>query len=622
MKRLPAAVFAALVAATVAAFFITQHLKVQNPFINGLPRADPKAINPIAGRVCLDAAGKRVSFKRTTVNFYLQTQPQTVDVFVFNSDGIQVATAGPGRFMREGPNHRASFTWNGRLSDDQIAPDGTYYLKASLPSEDRTLPVGTVTVTTQPPRPEVTNVWLTGAKRTADVAPILSPGLEATTVTVHYTRWDDRDARIEVYRTDLPGGPRVVFAYGANPRYGIAPWNGEIDGRPAPAGTYLIGMRVTDQACNVGRFPIVTDPPPGSTPHAGVTVRYLAAQPPLEPTPAGSSATVLVDSRRRPYTWALFAAGSPKVLAHGAVNATQAATPAGVILHVHLPGPGAGLYEVAIHAGPHSTIVPLIASARATATPAKVLVVLPALSWQGANPVDDTGDGFPNTLSVTGDTIELERPFADGLPAGLPDEIGVLRYLASQHESFDLTSDVALAEGAGPSLAGRTGVLLDGTFTWLPASVAGSLRSYVQAGGHVVAIGVGSLQAQAPLRAASGPAGPTAGPAAALATDPFGARHGALVPRTTALITMLDDGLGIFSSLPAISGFDSYQPITPPAAKRTSEAGVALGVPAVTGFTAGRGSVVEVGLAGFGSALARNVDAQGLLTNLWHLLSR
>ena len=38
MSRLPTGAFAVLVAATIAAFFITQHLKVTTPLIQGFPR--------------------------------------------------------------------------------------------------------------------------------------------------------------------------------------------------------------------------------------------------------------------------------------------------------------------------------------------------------------------------------------------------------------------------------------------------------------------------------------------------------------------------------------------------------------------------------------------------------
>ena len=44
------------------------------------------------------------------------------------------------------------------------------------------------------------------------------------------------------------------------------------------------------------------------------------------------------------------------------------------------------------------------------------LVVLPALTWQGVNPVDDTGDGLPNTLRA-GTPVALDRPLVDRSPS-------------------------------------------------------------------------------------------------------------------------------------------------------------------------------------------------------------
>ena len=60
-------------------------------------------------------------------------------------------------------------------------------------------------------------------------------------------------------------------------------------------------------------------------------------------------------------------------------------------------------YELALRSGVHATSVPVVAHA---SRPARVLVVLPALTWQGYNPVDDDGDGLPNTLS-SGQPIKL-----------------------------------------------------------------------------------------------------------------------------------------------------------------------------------------------------------------------
>ena len=55
MRWLRPVVFGALVLATVGAFFVTQHLKIATPLINGYPHPDPAAFNPVSGRICVDS---------------------------------------------------------------------------------------------------------------------------------------------------------------------------------------------------------------------------------------------------------------------------------------------------------------------------------------------------------------------------------------------------------------------------------------------------------------------------------------------------------------------------------------------------------------------------------------
>lgn len=600
MTRLPVAVFATLVAATVGAFFVTQHLKVKNPLINGSPRPDPPAINPVAGRVCRDLVGRRVSFKRTKLNFFLQSRSDNVGVYVVDSDGDIVDAIGS-RYMLV--NRRYTFTWNGHETDGQVAPDGTYYFRIALQAENRTFELTDqpVRVITTLPRPDVERV-------SPDVV-----GPPGHPVTIRYRPGRFHNADIVIYRTDVRGKPVKVKAIGINGRRGTAVWDGLIRGRPAPAGTYLVGLDVTDQACNPGRFPVVLPPPAGSTPHAGVTVRYLAAQPPLAPVTAGAEASVLVDSRRRPYTWKLFRAGAPKVLARG--RSIQGA----YTLHVRIPANGAGLYALSLRSGSHRTVVPIAAAAGGRRAAARVLVVLPALTWQGANPVDDLGDGLPDTLSA-GDQIRLARPLADGLPPGFDEELALLTYLDRHRIAYQLTTDVALAEGAGPALSGHTGVVLDGSLVWLPSNLGAPLRAFAQDGGTVLSLGTGSLQAQARLSPSA--AGPTAGPPRPLVPDPFGARHGSLLKTAGALITVLGDRLGLFGATIAFPGYFAAQTISPPNGAPASLAGIGAGAPSITAFRLGRGTVVEVGLQGFASGLAHNVDAQELLRAVWRRLVR
>lgn len=624
MKRLPAGAFAALVVATVAAFFVTQHLKVENPLYNGSPRADPPAINPVSGRRCTNLVGRRVSFRRSRLGFFLQARSDTAAVYIVDSDGDIVATVSSGRYMVR--DHYSFFTWNGREYGGRAAPDGTYYFKLVVPSEDRsfTLTTTPVQVITSRPRPRVTQVGLAGSitAKPRAATPIVSP--PGTPVAIRYVRGAYRSAFIQIYRTDLPGRPRLVKSFRVAPRRGRAVWNGLIAGRPAPAGTYQVGIFVTDQACNPGRFPVVVPPVAGSTPHTGVTVRYLAVQPPLTPVAAGSSATVFVDSRRHPYTWTLYRSDLRRRVGHGSVGAARAGGGAGVSLSVPIPPLGAGLYKLAVRSGANRTVVPLIASAGGRRAAAHVLVVLPALSWQGQNPVDDDGGGLPSTLAA-GAQIDLQRPLVDGLPAAFGDESALLAYLDRRHLAYQLTSDLALAEGVGPPLSGHTGAVLDGPMTWLPAGLVTALHAFAAGGGRVLSLGVHSLEATAALHTVTSAgvgrlvAGP---PSSAHAVDPFGADHGSVAPVGGQLITVISDPLRLFAATSgAFSGFASAQTITPPNGVPASLAGTTNGTPSITGFRLGHGTVVEVGLPGFAARLSADFDAQQLLQRAWQLLS-
>ncbi|WP_249011317.1 FlgD immunoglobulin-like domain containing protein [Conexibacter sp. DBS9H8] len=612
--RVPATLFGLLVLATVGAFYLTQHLKVQNPLINGNPRADPAVINPVAAGVCADAAGKRVSFRHTRLGFYLQTHSDVVTVQVLNGEGQVVATmGGSGRYIRAGFDRYAFFTWDGRLADGARAPAGVYTFLVSLAHQDRTVPVTGASVRVQygRPRPQVTAVTVSGRGALTGPpgsTPTFTPG--RATATVHLDTRHDLGVRILVYRAGANGSHplQLVQSFGVNPRL-PAVWNGLINGRPAPAGSYLLGAAVTDASCTTGQFPPVTDPAPGSTPGAGVNVSYLSATPPLEPVAAGALAAVDVNSGGAPYRWLLRRAGAAAVIFRGT-------NPGAATMHVRLPR--LGLYTLTVTAGRQATSVPLVASGTGAAASAPVLVVLPALSWQGANPIDDNAGGLIDTLA-DGAQVSLERPLVNGLPAGLADEAALLSSLDAAHRVYDLTTDVALAEGVGPTLRGRHGVLLDGAFTWLPTQLAGRLGAFVRGGGAVFNAAVHSLTQTAAL--VDGQSGPAAGPARGLAADPFGVRHGALSATAGALITPFTDGLGIFSTA-AVFPFSTYQALEPPGGRVSALAGVAPSAPAVIGFHLGAGTVVEAGLPNFGLSLIRSVDSQELLARVWQVVLR
>ena len=474
MRRLPAAALGTLVVATVAAFFFVQHLKVTTPFFAGEPRPAPEFINPVDAGVCR-IKGIPTSYRRTRISFYLLNRSDHVNMYIVDADGNDVDQVASDRYMpkKTATNSltvRRLFYWNGRGYNGSVVPDGQYYFRVALIDQGRTIDVGPpVTVQTTPPHPEVYKV-----------TPQVITGGQP--VTISFRGNEGFRSEVLVYRTDLPGPPRLVYKFPTplHP-HGTATWDGLIDGSPAPAGTYLIGLRTTNRSCTTNRFPVVIPPQPGTTPHAGVTVRYLAAAPPMTPVAAGQRAIISVDSRGRPYRWTLSLPNARKPVASGPGT--------GVALHVRLPKSGPALYVLYLRSGGYRTAVPVVASAAPSSRPPKILVVLPALTWQGLNPVDDVGsspydgDGLPNTLTA-GVPIELtNRVLANGLPAGLGDIEGLLAFLAKEKMPYDLTTDLGLAEGVGPGLNSYRGVVLAGDEMWLPQSLATDLREYAQGGG-------------------------------------------------------------------------------------------------------------------------------------------
>lgn len=602
MKRLPVAAFGTLVVATIAAFFITQHLKSNTPLIAGITHPQPFSN---------DGDGCR---HRTFINFYLLHRSDSVSVFVIDADGNVVQTVASGVEMRKPtPEHaktRRTFYWYGREADGQLAPNGTYHFRVALGGQGRIVDLAQypVLVDTVPPQLAVTSA-----------VPSQLPAPGATPATIHFTGSKGRGGYLLIYRTDLGGPPQLVDTRKIpftklRPRGYTKTWNGFVHGRPAPAGTYVMGLKVTDRACVTGTFPAYLPPQAGTTPHAGVTVSYLAAEPPLDPVPSGSFAVAGVEAGQQTYHWALRSvSGKRKPIARGSGTSTS--------LRVRLPGRSAGLYELAIRAGGRRTVVPMVA--RAQASDHHILVVLPALTWQGENPVDDNFDGFPDTLSAGG-PIVLHRPLINGLPAGFTGEAALLAYLDRVGMPYDLTTDVALADGSGPALAGHTGIVFAGPEQWLSAALAPALRTYVEQGGRVLSLGAGSLERTAVVKQT--PAGLQAlAPSPPAATDVLDARRGPLVSHNTEAIVNIRDQLGIFNGTSGtFSGFGSFEPILGVAApaRIVSAAGTTVQTPSIVGYRLGSGVVVDVGLPAFTASLTHDVDTQELLRRLWTIFSR
>ncbi len=143
------ALFAALVVATIAAFVISQHLKVTTPFISGVRGPDPVAINPLNGPTsCPDSvAGHPVSQRFTTVSFYILHRVDNVNVYVVDQLNTPVRTIASNVFMRKpkAPTARGFgavtkyFIWNGRNNSGQPVAPGSYYFHVHLIHQQRTI---------------------------------------------------------------------------------------------------------------------------------------------------------------------------------------------------------------------------------------------------------------------------------------------------------------------------------------------------------------------------------------------------------------------------------------------------------------------------------------------------
>ena len=630
MSRIQIGGIAALIIATVAAFFIVQHLKIQTPLINGQPAPAPSAFDPVNGvsgpgepRGCYSRPPKGqlpvpVDYRHVYVTFYLQHQPDHVAVYIVDTAGDVIDTLKTNYdFPRTGVrNPPGAFVWNGHdQNTGTTAPHGTYYYKVVFQSQSRTVQIAKpIKLVTTLPHPKVVRVspslispvGATGASGAAATAPSLAPAT-ANETRFTYTGTAGTRAYAEIIRTDLPGGPRVVYSFKLPPHGHTAIWNGRIHGQPAPAGTYLIGLQAIDAACHVGTFPAEMPPVPGTTPHAGVTVRYLAALVPNTAVPAGDDATVYVDSRRHAYSWKLFLAGRPRVLASGQSSS--------YVLRVPLPATGPGLYGLSLSYPGHHAVVPLVASAPAGATPHAVLVVLPALTWQGLNPVDDEHDGIPNTLA-SGGPVQLERPLVSGLPSDFADVEALLEELDQAGFHYDLTTDLGLVSDPVATLQRYHGIVFAGSEMWLPSSLGETLKDYVSAGGHVLAIGTRSLVRSVTVRGSE-----AVDPTAPAAADAFGAKHGAIVTGNKSLAFKFSDPLGLFSTgSGAFSGLSQFQIIAPPAGSVASTLGIARDQTAIVGFKLGSGAVVEIGLDDFGLRLVADADFRALLARTWRLL--
>ncbi|TML96754.1 MAG: hypothetical protein E6G10_26280 [Actinobacteria bacterium] len=592
-------VFGLLVVASVGAFFLAQRVK-------STPAAVARfSVSP----VCSPNGDGRFDGCRAA---FLLKKGDDVTVRVVGRDDEVVDTLVSDRSLPAFRNLRV--LWRGHTAEGGRARDGTYHFEIALRRQGRSILLPRpFRVDTTPPRPVVAAI---GPTRDKVPRPELFPNPQGKPLQIHVrSPSTTRPTTVEVWRTDPRPSAEPVATLKSLKGSGTVTWDGTVRGRRVQPGTYVVAVRTRDRAGNIGSSPAVLPPKPGygqTLPgHGGITVRYLGVQPPLDaPIVTGEKAPFGVDARRAAYTWSVRHVGEARPRKRGSGTRPN--------LTIAAPGRRSGLYVLQVRTRRHATTVPFAVQGLHHE---RVLVVLPALLWQGTNPVDDDGDGLPNTLT-RGVSVLRDRVLGRGLPDDLVRRVApLLIFLDHSQLRYDLTTDLALAAGVGPPLDGHRGVVLAGDERWLPSDVARGLAAYVRRGGRLATFGTDSLRRTLRLTARR-----LLDPTTAAPTDALGFEVRPLVRRPTTL-TAADDRIDlfrgdVFGGTGVFSGLPSFEPIEPPPGARVlARATTPDGTTGILAARVGRGLAIRVGLPDLPSRLSHPGNETALVKRIWELLA-
>ena len=232
----PAALVAALLVATAAAFAYTERLKLSPSPIKGT-RVD-KLFSPICE---CDSDTARIAFRLR--------KRDRVTVAIVNRDGNVVRTVVGDRRQRAG---LVVAYWDGRDNLGRVVPDDSYRPRVKLALNRRTIVLpNPIRVDTSPPRVEL-----------GSVKPrVFSPDGDGRADRVVVSYRVDEPAQVSLY----VDGVRRVVKRGSR-QDGTVDWNGKAAGAPVDVGAHEVTLVARDLAGNLGE----------RTAPRGVVLRYIA----------------------------------------------------------------------------------------------------------------------------------------------------------------------------------------------------------------------------------------------------------------------------------------------------------------------------------------------------------
>ena len=261
----PAALVAALLVATSAAFVVTEKLKLtRNPIVG--PRVD-KIFSPVC-----DCPTSTAS-----ITFRLRS-PDRVTVDVIDSRGNVVR-----ELARRRPQGRApfSYVWDGRDASGQVVAEGRYRPRVHLDEARRTIVMpNPIQVDATPPR------VVSFTARPLVISPDGDGRFDRATIRY---RVSER-AVVELF----VGSTRAIRKLGTRPQ-GTMSWNGVAGGEPLPEGPHTLRLVARDVAGNLG-------PRSGSR---TVRIRFLQLGRDRVETAPGARFAILALSQARRLEWRL-----------------------------------------------------------------------------------------------------------------------------------------------------------------------------------------------------------------------------------------------------------------------------------------------------------------------------